>query len=169
MSLTICIYPGCGRGHVSHGLCAGHLYQQKRRVPLRPLDSERPAVCSEPGCGAPAQSRGMCRHHYNARRRRGAICSARGCGTPAQQGGLCGPHWGEARQTVAPVAARIAEYAAQLVRDGWPEREAQLRAEAAYTGGTGGVWLTGPRLPRQAQRAEVAALASSRPGAGYGA
>ena len=41
-----CEFPECGRPHVAHGLCVGHLGQKKRGQPLRTLKPRQPSGLS---------------------------------------------------------------------------------------------------------------------------
>lgn len=38
---SLCTYPACGRPAATRGLCRGHVRQEQRGVPLRPLRGPR--------------------------------------------------------------------------------------------------------------------------------
>lgn len=66
-----CCIDGCGRPHVSRGLCSVHAWRRKHGKDLLvPIRGYPPgAVCVYLGCGAQANSRGACATHHVLLRR----------------------------------------------------------------------------------------------------
>jgi len=105
-----CVFPGCERVPVAHGLCIGHYKQDQKGETLRPLRRRRKSrdgVCPGPECGRPIHAHGYCGGHYyqfsNGRelapieRRkvpRGTPCAVDGCERPSlTRDGICRTHY----------------------------------------------------------------------------
>ena len=87
-------------------------------------------ICTYPGCGRPHKALGLCAAHYMQQRQGRPLAPL---GAPVAPGG--GQRKGYVAAVLAPLAplaARIDAYAAQLRDEGMPHADAMRRARAAY-------------------------------------
>ena len=117
MTIRLCEFPGCGRQHSGHGLCASHLKQQRLGKPLTPIapntryDSR---VCAAEGCDRPRRALGLCDRHYRQQAAGKPLtplmeprvgCTVPGCLRPHAAHGLCSLHAKRVARTGSPYLA----------------------------------------------------------------
>jgi len=105
-----CSFEACGRPHKGHGLCAGHLRQQRLGQELKPLQVQRSREgrsCKFEGCGKPVDARDLCSGHYQQwqkgkelteLKQRQEGCSVEECPNKHYSLGYCELHYGRVKK-----------------------------------------------------------------------
>lgn len=85
----LCEFPDCGRPRSSRGgLCAGHVYQQRKGYDLTPIKPRR-TTCTVDGCAGQHYSRGYCETHYGRFKRNGDPLTVKTGGAPRKPDQPC--------------------------------------------------------------------------------
>lgn len=90
-----CSFSGCMNSVKASNLCSGHYQQQKRGVPLVPLQkrTRKGFECKIDGCTDPAERSGLCNQHLRLLSESRPACIEYGCGAARFKRARCEFHY----------------------------------------------------------------------------